>query len=106
MNPVFISYKREDRLRVSRLVRARERTGLTVWWDVGMGPGENWRNEILSALDAGMCVVVVWTHESVGPAGDFVRDEARRAKRRDVLVPVLLDNVEPPLGFGEVQTID
>lgn len=58
------------------------------------------------ALDAAGSVVVVWTHESVGPAGDFVRDEAAQAKRRGVLVPVLLDAVSPPLGFGEVQAIN
>jgi len=49
---------------------------------------------------------VVWTRVSVGPAGDFVRDEAGQAKRRGVLVPVLLDKVDPPLGFGEIQAID
>jgi hypothetical protein len=35
-----------------------------------------------------------------------VRDEASQAKRRGVLVPVSLDKVDPPLGFGELQTID
>jgi hypothetical protein len=42
----------------------------------------------------------------VGPAGDFVRDEAGRGRSRGVLVPVKLDNVDPPLKFGEVQAID
>jgi hypothetical protein len=62
--------------------------------------------QIQSALDAAKCVIVVWTHESVGPAGDFVRDEAGQAKRRGVLVPVTLERVAPPLGFGEIQAID
>ncbi|MFZ4687533.1 MAG: hypothetical protein ACOYMK_18255, partial [Hyphomonadaceae bacterium] len=45
--------------------------------------------------------------ESVGPAGDFVRDEAGQAKARGILVPVLLERgVRPPLGFGELQAID
>jgi hypothetical protein len=35
-----------------------------------------------------------------------VRDEAGQAKRRGVLVPVKLDKVDPPLGFGELQAID
>jgi hypothetical protein len=35
-----------------------------------------------------------------------VRDEAGQAKRRGVLVPVALDRVDPPLGFGEIQAID
>ena len=106
MNEVFVSYKREDEARVGRLVQALEGTGLSIWWDRGLAAGESWRAQIQSALDAAKCVIVVWTGESVGPAGDFVRDEAGQAKRRGLLVPVLLDRVDPPLGFGEVQAID
>ena len=106
MSDVFVSYKREDEARVGRLVQALESTGLSVWWDRGLAGGESWRTQIQTALDAAKCVIVVWTRESVGPAGDFVRDEAGQAKRRGVLVPVLLDKVDPPLGFGEIQAID
>jgi TIR domain len=106
MSQIFISYKRADELQVSRLVKALEGAGRSVWWDRGLAGAESWRNQIQSALDAAKCVIVVWTHESVGPAGDFVRDEAGQAKRRGVLVPVRLDKVEPPLGFGEIQVID
>ena len=106
MSEVFISYKREDEPRVGRLVQALEGTGLSVWWDRGLPGGESWREQIQTALDAAKCVIVVWTHESVGPAGDFVRDEAGQAKRRGVMVPVMLDKVDPPLGFGEIQAIN
>ena len=106
MREVFISYKREDEARVSRLVRALEGTGLSVWWDRGLPGGESWREQIQTALDAAKCVIAVWTHESVGPEGDFVRDEAGRAKRRGVLIPIMLDKVDLPLGFGEIQAID
>lgn len=106
MNELFVSYKREDEARVARLVQALEGIGLSVWWDRGLPSGESWRRQIQTALDAATCVIVVWTHESVGPEGDFVRDEAGQAKRRGVLVPVLFDKVTPPLGFGEIQAID
>jgi hypothetical protein len=106
MSEIFISYKREDEARVSQLVRALERSGLSAWWDRGLAGGESWRQQIQGALDAAQCVIVVWTHQSVGPAGDFVRDEAAHAKRRSVLVPVMLDKVALPLGFRELQAID
>lgn len=106
MSDVFVSYKRDDETRVGRLVQALEGSGLSVWWDRGLPGGESWRQQIQTALDAAKCVIVVWTHDSVGPAGDFVRDEASQAKRRGVLVPVMLDTVPPPLGFGEIQAID
>ena len=106
MSDVFVSYKREDEERVHRLVRALAQAGLPVSWDRSLAGGENWRSQIQSALDAAKCVIVVWTEGSVGPAGDFVRDEAGRAKQRGILVPVLMDRVAPPLGFGEIQAVD
>jgi serine/threonine-protein kinase len=50
-------------------------------------------------------VIVVWTKRSVGHEGNFVHDEASRAQRRGVYLPIRLDRVDPPLGFGEVQAI-
>lgn len=106
MSDVFISYKREDETRVGRLAMALQDRGIDVWWDRALVGGESWRSQIQAALEAAKCVIVVWTHESVGSQGDFVRDEAGQAKRRGILVPVLLDKVGPPLGFGELQAID
>jgi TIR domain len=103
---VFVSYKREDEDRVGPLVLALERAGLTLWWDRGLAGGVNWRLEIQAALEAARCVIVVWTYHSIGPGGDFVRDEAAYAKQRGVLVPIRLDEVAPPIGFGELQSID
>ena len=103
MSDVFVSYKAEDRSRVRPLVDALEAEGLSVWWDAHIGTGADWREEIQQHLDAANCVLVVWSEHSVGPEGHFVRDEATRAKRRGSYVPIRLDDVEPPLGFGEVQ---
>lgn len=106
MSAIFVSYKREDEARVHRLVRALESVRLKVWWDRELPGGENWSSQIQDALSAALCVIVVWTKHSVGPRGDFVRDEARQGKGRGILVPVFLDKVNPPLGFGEIQSID
>jgi len=48
-------------------------------------------------------VIVVWSKRSVGPEGQFVRDEASRAQQRRVYLPVTIDAVRIPLGFGENQ---
>jgi len=102
---VFVSYKAEDRARVQPLIDALELEGLSVWWDARIGGGANWREDIQAHLDAAKCVIVVWTKRSVGSEGHFVRDEAARAQRNDTYLPVRLDAVDPPLGFGEVQAI-
>ena len=100
---VFVSYKAEDRARLKPLVKALEAEGFDVWWDAHIGTGANWREEIQQHLDTARCVIVAWSERSAGPEGHFVRDEASRAKRRGSYVPIRLDDVEPPLGFGEVQ---
>src|SRR5690348_7020154 len=105
MSDVFVSYKAEDRRRVEPLVRALEADGLSVWWDAHIGGGDQWRETILKNLEASRCVLVIWSKRSAGPEGEFVRDEATRAKRRNAYLPVRIDKVDPPLGFGEMQAI-
>lgn len=103
MTDVFVSYKAEDRRRVEPLVRTLEAEGLSVWWDAHIGGGNRWRETILENLEEARCVVVVWSRRSVGTEGEFVRDEATRAQRRGTYLPVRIDKVDPPLGFGETQ---
>lgn len=103
---VFLSYKREDELTVAKIAEALKAEGFKLWWDRRLAGGESWREQIQDALHDAGCVVVFWSHKSVGPSGDFVRDVAGQAKRRDILVPVTIDKVTLPLGFGELQAID
>jgi TolB-like protein len=103
MSDVFLSYKAEDLPRVEPLVAALEADGLSVWWDARLTAGSEWREDIQEQLDGAGCVIVVWSKRSVGPEGRFVRDEASRAQRRGAYLPIRIDKVEPPLGFGELQ---
>ena len=103
MSDVFISYKAEDRRRIQPLVQALEADGYSVWWDQHIGTGDEWRQAIERQLEAAKCVIVVWSRASVGPEGQFVRDEASRAQQRRVYMPVTIDSVRVPLGFGESQ---
>ena len=105
MSDVFISYKAEDRARVRPLVEALEAEGLSVWWDAHIGGGDEWRETIARHLDDARCVIVVWSRRSIGPEGRFVRDEATRALKRGAYLPVRIDKVDPPLGFGETQAL-
>jgi TolB-like protein/Tfp pilus assembly protein PilF len=105
MSDVFVSYKAEDRRRVQPLVEALQADGLSAWWDAQIGGGDSWRESIEQQLEAARCVMVIWSKRSVGHEGHFVRDEAARAQRKHTYLPVLIDKVEPPLGFGESQAI-
>jgi serine/threonine-protein kinase len=101
MAEIFISYKADDRARVKPLVDALAAEGLSVWWDLQIEAGADWRRTLRENLDAAACVIVVWSVASTGPAGHFVQDEASVAKRRGVYLPVAIDEVSPPLGFGQ-----
>jgi TolB-like protein/Tfp pilus assembly protein PilF len=105
MSDVFVSYKAEDRKRVKPLVEALEADGYSVWWDEQIGGGAAWRQTIEQELNDAKCVIVVWSKRSVGPDGTFVQDEATRAQQRRVYVPVTIDKVHLPLGFGETQAL-
>jgi serine/threonine-protein kinase len=105
MADVFVSYKAEDRRRIKPLVEALQSEGFSVWWDEQIGGGAAWRHTIEVELNTAKCVVVVWSKRSVGEEGTFVQDEATRAQQRHVYVPVLIDKVHLPLGFGETQAL-
>src|SRR3990170_7153427 len=105
MSDVFVSYKAEDRKRVRPLVEALQADGYSVWWDEQIGGGAAWRQSIEAELTAAGCVLVAWSKRSVGPEGTFVQDEATRAHQRRVYVPILIDKVHVPLGFGEMQAL-
>ena len=105
MTDLFVSYKSEDRTRVQPLVEALTADGISLWWDAHIGGGDRWRESIESNLGSAQCVLVVWSKRSTGAEGHFVRDEATRAQRRGAYLPVRIDAVEPPLGFGEIQAL-
>ena len=104
MSDIFLSYDRDDRPRVELLAALLEQRGWSIWWDRDIRAGEDYRSTILAALGASRCVIVVWSRNSI--ASPWVRDEAEVARRRTALVPVRIDPVEPPLGFGQLQTAD
>jgi len=104
MIDIFVSYAREDEGRVKNLVAALERQGWSVFWDRSIPSGESWRSYIGQALDDARCVIVLWSRHSVNSS--WVMEEADDAKRRGVLIPVLLDSIEQPRGFREIQAAD
>jgi hypothetical protein len=102
MADVFISYAGEDRDRVRLLADALQQRGFRVSWD--RPPGQDTAAIVERDLKAAKAVVVVWTQSSAISAS--VREEAGRARDDGRLVPVMLDRVEPPLGFGAFQAED
>lgn len=107
MYDIFISYAREDLTRVEPIVNELLKLGWRVFIDRNILPGSNWSSSIIKALEETRCVLVVWTFSSVDTEKHpFVRDEAASGLKRGILVPLRLDGVDPPLGFGSFQIAD
>ncbi|MEN8132338.1 MAG: SUMF1/EgtB/PvdO family nonheme iron enzyme [Pseudomonadota bacterium] len=101
MSDVFISYASADRSVAQSLAEAFEAMGWSVWWDRNIPAGSQFDRVIDEQLAAARCVVVVWSKESV--ASQWVRAEAGEAARREVMIPVVIEDVKIPLAFRIIQ---
>ena len=104
MADIFVSYASEDRERVQPLVEALRARGWEVWWDRQIEPGVSYDSTIENEVSIASCVLVIWTNASV--RSEWVQTEAMEGLSRRVLVPILMDDVEPPLAFRRTQTAD
>ena len=101
MADIFISYAREDQARIAPLAHALESQGWSVFWDREIPVGLTWRSFIGAALDEARCVIVAWSAHSI--ESEWVEQEAEEGRARGILVPILLDEVRPMLGFRNIQ---
>ena len=103
MSDIFISYKREEQAIARKLANVLESEGWSVWWDPMLRAGEHFDDVIEKALNEVKCVIVLWYERSV--QSRYVRDEATYALDQDKLVPVAIENVNPPFRFKGVHTL-
>jgi formylglycine-generating enzyme required for sulfatase activity len=101
MSDIFLSYKSEDRAKAQIIAEALESHGYSVWWDRVIPPGRTFDEVIEEELDAAKCMVALWSKESV--KSEWVRTEASEGKRRKILIPVLIEDVTPPLAFRLIE---
>lgn len=104
MADVFLSYSQRDLRHTRAIIRALESAGLSVWWDRRLLAGNEFSREIREQLETCAAVVVLWSERSV--ISSWVLDEAANGLNTGRLVPASLDGTEPPLGFGQVHTVD
>ena len=101
---IFISYAREDRQTAEHLAEALQSEGLSVWWDREILGGSEFSEVIEIELNRADVAIVLWSEEAV--KSSFVRDESARALAAGKLLPVRIEDVSPPLGFGQIHTLD
>ena len=104
MADIFVSYASEDRDRVRTLVELLEARGFSVWWDRDLYAGPQYTKVIESELEVASAVIVAWSQKAID--SPWVFDEANVARKRGVLVPLLIEDVQPPIGFRAMQTAE
>lgn len=102
---IFISYKREDRARISPIADKLKSEGFTVYFDDHLGTGSNFILELNAQLRSANAVVVAWSGGSV--SSPYVVAEAMTGFERNSLVPIRIEpKCKPPVPFGAVHTAD
>ena len=78
---VFISYSHRNRAVCDRIAAAIEKTGeLSVWYDKGLIPGEEYRKRIVTNIQAADFFIVLLSKSSV--CSEWVLDEVEYAKQQ------------------------
>lgn len=113
MSHVFVSYLRDDREQVDRLVAELEQAGIDVWLDRReIQPGARWQDAIAEAIAEGAFFVACFSSEYAERTRTHMNEELvlaieelrRRPTHRAWFLPVLLDECgvpDRPIGAGE-----
>ncbi len=104
MADIFVSYKSERRRAAEHLTRILELHGYSVWFDYALLSGREFDREIERELRAARAVIVLWC--SLSCESEWVLNEAHLAKDLEKLLPVWIQQVELPLAFRRMDTVD
>ena len=104
MSDIFISYNNKDKDKAKLFATILTQQGWSVFWDKNIPPGKTFDDYIGEQLDAAKCIIVLWSKNSV--SSDWVKEEAQRGAARKVFVPIFIEQVAPPLGFGRIEAAE
>ena len=104
MTDVFISYSHADRDCAAQIATRLIAAGFSVWWDDRLSPRKPWDEAIEAELARAAAVLVLWSPEAV--QSEWVKIEAKYAKERDKLLPVMIRACAPPLEYTFTQFLD
>ncbi len=104
MSDIFISYSRDDKPWVSKLAKALQEEGYSVWWDPEIMPGQDFEQVIQEALENTKCVLTIWSPSSV--KSQWVRSETSKALELNKLIPIQYLESKLPMPFDRIHTAD
>jgi WD40 repeat protein len=114
LRTIFLSYGHDRHAGLARqLVKDLRRRGHTVWFDESLRTGDDWEHRIEQGLaQAGACLdrgrfVLLMTPHAVRRPDGYCLNELASALRRGLRVlPVMVEECEPPLSICRLQYLD
>src|SRR6516164_366063 len=104
MAEIFISYKSERRKAAEHLAAVLTHYGYSVWFDYQLIKGSDFGLQIGRRIREARALVVLWCARSVDSR--WVVEEAALGDRLGILVPVVIEPCELPVGFQRQDYID
>ena len=86
---LFISYASVDRDVVREIVNVLDSAGHETWLDLWLLPGQDWRQQTISAIEKSDALIYVLTPESV-ESEECQWEAAKAIEKRKPIIPVLL----------------
>jgi WD40 repeat protein len=114
LRSVFFSYGHDQHAPLARqLVEDLRRRGHTVWFDESLRTGDDWEQRIEQGLqqtaidlDRGRFVLLMTPHAVRRPDGYCLNELASALRRGLRVLPLMVEDCEPPLSICRVQYLD
>lgn len=107
----FLSYAKEDKQKVENVMEKLHRHGVLTWYDEkDLIPGDDWKAKIEEAIEKSDYVLVFLSSDTMQKTGYKNKEIKYALEQRDLrpsgkryIIPILLDECEPPRRFSEIQ---
>jgi hypothetical protein len=91
---VFISYRRSDRPCAEMLEKSLSRLGVSAWYDGMIGPGADWRANIVENIKLARVLVILFSEEA-NESTELVKELSVADESQTLIVPVRVEDVAP-----------
>ena len=103
MPDIFISYARSSEVQAKQVAAALRGLGYKVWRDDDLPPHRPYAEVIEERLQQAKAVIVLWS--GAAARSQWVRAEADVARQAGTLVQIALEDLTPPLPFGQIHCV-
>lgn len=109
MGYIFVSYSRNDKEFVGRLIADLKDRNHNVWYDESIMPGESWADTLTNAVEGAEFILVVLSKnysKSNWSLKELEIGMLRESEKKAIVIPLLIEQCKPPLILGNKSIIN